>query len=127
MIRFTFKDNKYYKDNKEIDKVDIENILNKSQLKKLYNTGECNIRKSTIENKVSKDVKLLNKFKDNYRTSSATYRKTGFVYELYRKHPRYGFWQMVCYIDNLEEETVNAAIIKDIKEQALIRKNKSKK
>lgn len=124
MIEFTFKDGKFYKDNKLISKSKVENMLNKYQFKNLLEKGKVRVRRSSIKDENTRNEEILEKVKGNYRTDSATYLKTGFVYELYRKHPRFGFWQIVCYLDDLRQDTINQAILKDVKEQALLAKSR---
>ena len=45
-----------------------------------------------------------------------TYINLGLKYELWRKNPK-GYSNFVCYLDNLDQVTIDLAILNDVKEQ----------
>lgn len=74
----------------------------------------------------SKEEKLLDKYKDDYRVETCKY-KTGEKTELWRKNKRYGYYNFVSYLDSCDEEIVNKAIIDDVNNQAKLAKEKKLK
>lgn len=72
-------------------------------------------------------LKLLTKNKPDYKTETCTYNSGGVKFELWRKNKKYGYYNFATYLSNLDEETVNAAIIADVKEQEKIQKSKKSK
>lgn len=68
--------------------------------------------------RISREQKLLNTYRDMYIAQETKYKgKNGLEYkkELWRKNKRYGYSNFVTYLANLEEETINKAILEDIK------------
>lgn len=59
------------------------------------------------------DKKLLDKNKPNYKWGQTNYRD-GIKCDLWKKN-KLGFYNFICYLDNLDEDTINLAILKDIR------------
>ena len=61
------------------------------------------------------DKKLLDKYKSNYKWGQTNYRD-GIKYDLWKKN-KLGFYNFVCYLDNLDEEVIDLAILKDVRKK----------
>lgn len=118
MVRYEFRDKKYYKNGKHITKKQALQELKSSQMQKLLANGKYGVRESKNEPELisKKDLKLIEKVRCNYRTASMTYINLGLKYELWRKNPK-GYSNFVCYLDNLDQVTIDLAILNDVKEQ----------
>lgn len=72
---------------------------------------------NTEEDKLSKkEQRLLKENKEKYIIKENEYRKTGKVIELLRKN-KLGFYNTIGYLKNKKEETINKAILEDIKKR----------
>lgn len=83
-------------------------------------------RKTSEEKAKAQNDKLLAKNKDDYKVDICSY-KTGEKIELWRKNKKYGYYNFATYLENTNEDTVNNAIIADVKEQEKIQKTKKSK
>lgn len=145
LLHFILNDQKYYLDDVEIGEDTAKSILNEKQFKLLLKNKSINIRgnsnidakslkidskqeeiKSTT--KLSKaDLKLISKYKSDYKVEHTTYAKSGPKIEMWRKNKRYGYYNFAAYLDSDEQEVVDLAILNDIREQSRLASEKKKK
>lgn len=144
MIIYEIRKNKYYKNNKCVSKKSVLSELKNYQINKLNQNKICRVREvkeqlvkqqetyqvSKIDKVIDKNVKpklkqrelkILEKVKNDYRTSQTTYRTLGLKYELWRKNPK-GYYNFARYLDSLDENHINEAILADVKEQKKLAK-----
>ena len=136
-IEYKKDKNKYYKDNSPITLTKLKKELKNYQLKKLNENGFCNVRvetrpkekrkKETPEEKAIRlDNAIYNKNINNYKIDYCTYKKGSFSQtrkELWRKNSRYGYFNFVCYVDNLDDSDIKDIIIADVKNQIQLAKS----
>lgn len=70
--------------------------------------------RKTINNLSEKEKqKLINQNRNKYKITCTSYKKTGPVIQLERKNDK-GYYNIICYLKDDKEETINEAIIKNI-------------
>lgn len=118
MIRYEFVDRKYYKNGKHITKKQALQELKPYQLNKLLKVGKCGVREPKNESITmsKKDIKLVEKVRALYKTDSNSYPKLGLKYELWKRNPK-GYWNFISYLDNLDQLTIDYAILMDLNNQ----------
>ena len=149
MIIYEIRKNKYYKNNKCVSKKSVLSELKNYQINKLNQNKICRVREvkeqlvkqqetyqdSKIDKVIDKNVKpklkqrelkILEKVKNDYRTSQTIYRTLGLKYELWRKNPK-GYYNFARYLDSLDENHINEAILADVKEQKKLAKEAREK
>lgn len=149
MIIYEIRKNKYYKNNKCVSKKSVLSELKNYQINKLNQNKICRVREvkeqlvkqqgtyqdSKIDKVIDKNVKpklkqrelkILEKVKNDYRTSQTIYRTLGLKYELWRKNPK-GYYNFARYLDSLDENHINEAILADVKEQKKLAKETHEK
>lgn len=129
MITYKIVDKKYYKDDKQVSKKVIEEELPKYKQRELDKKGQCRLR-NPLSNKSNDDFninnqqsylskreqRLLRENKDNYKIIHSNYRRTGPVIELLRKN-KLGFYNTIAYIADESDDTINKAILEDLKKK----------
>ena len=116
LIKYTFVNSRYARDDQEISEETARKELNKYQLEKLQTTGKCNIRnktkKSGKQTKLDKiyesDLHLYRIFKEPIRGEMR--------YELQRKHPN-GYFNILCYVETNNLDDCEELIKEDIKKR----------
>lgn len=149
MIIYEIRENRYYKNNKRVSKKSVLSELKKYQIDKLNQNKICKVREikeqvnkqqethldSKIDKVVDKNVKhklkqrelkILEKVRNEYRTDQTIYRTLGLKYELWRKNPK-GYYNFARYLDSLDEDHINEAILADVKEQKKLAKEMREK
>lgn len=141
LVKYELIKNTYYKNGATVDESDVKLDLPKQVFQKLLNEKVCKIREESIEksrnkNKKELDIlnkaaekenkknqKLLDKYKEKYHISMEKYKGTNKL-GLFRKNDRLGFYNFVTYLENDSKAYVDNLILKDIKEQIELSKNK---
>lgn len=128
-IHYTFINNNFYRENIKLDEKQVEKEIGHFRFLKLRREGKCNVRSNNIDSKdftgqtlSKREQKLLNEKKNLYKTEIGNY-KSGIKFELWRKS-KYGYYNFVEYIENLNEDTIETAILKDIDKLNLLKKTK---
>lgn len=147
LITYSIKDNKYYRNNEEVEPSILKEELGGDRFRKLRRNKEIRVQSSKItikeiikkdkpkkEKKVKKepkpkkikknsDERLFEINKDLYKIDHTTYNKAGPKIELWRKNIRYGYYNFVAYLES--DEDFKERVIQDIKDQA--KKEKAKR
>lgn len=125
LVKFVYQNKKYYKENKELSAIETEKELGHYRFLKLKRLGKYSIRVENpainsdnnvnhIKSLKKKETLILNKNKALYRVEEHVYKGILKI-ELWKKNLKYGYSNFITYLDNKDEDTINQAILKDIK------------
>lgn len=112
-IYYKLENNKILKDNIEIPKKQARLELKSYQLKKLKDNKEVRKRVEDITPKKSRDEKLLEKHRKDYKVEEHMY-SSGIRLELWRKNPRYGYYNFIAYLEDATQETIDKIILQNL-------------
>lgn len=112
-IQYKIEGNKIFKNDIEISKKQAKAELKSYQLKKLKDNKEVRKRVEDITPKKSKDEKLLEKYRKDYKVEEHMY-SSGIRLELWRKNPRYGYYNFIAYLEDATQETIDKIILENL-------------
>lgn len=123
-VHYYYENNKFFREDTLLEESEVEKEIGHFRYLKLKREGKCNVRKNSIENSnlcklwgdaYSKaDLKIIRDNRSSYKTYTRQTSK-GIKHELWRKNKKYGYYNFISYIENLDEQTIYKYILNDIK------------